>query len=267
MIQVEETWLGSSPSVVIVETFGGTVGSYTVVAHGFPSFQEGERLVVFLDERQDGTTEVVGYRLGQYRVVAKRLGQDIPVPTLENGGTLLTPDGRGVANARIYAWRPVSGGRPVGAALFAYRTDASGQWVLAFPDDFPRSEVRVRVRAPGQPTVWVRTEILPGRTNSLRQTSFTGAVLYQSGVPVEGGRVQVEGFPGRGVTDADGRWSYIFPLDTSEMPVAVRVTHPPGAQPPERVVNVAPRSTVHVPVFEAPNPPAPIPTIKENRHA
>lgn len=94
MIQVEETWLGSSPSVVIVETFGGTVGSYTVVAHGFPSFQEGERLVVFLDQRQDGTTEVVGYRLGQYRVVANRLGQDIAVPTLEKGVTLLTPDGR-----------------------------------------------------------------------------------------------------------------------------------------------------------------------------
>lgn len=190
----------------------------------------------------------------------------LTAPTLLRG-EVLTPDGRGVANARVYAWRPVPGRRPRRAALFAYRTDASGQWVLVFPDDFPRSEVRVRVRAPGQPTVSVPTEILPGRTNSLRQTSFTGAVLYQSGVPVEGGRVQVEGFPGRGVTDADGRWSYTFPLDTTEMPVAVRVTHPPGAQPPERVVDVAPRSTVHVPVFEAPNPPAPIPTIKENRHA
>lgn len=94
MIQVEESWLGSSPSVVVVETFGGTVGSYTVVAHGFPSFEEGERLVVFLDEREDGTTEVVGYRLGQYRIVANRLGQDIAVPTLEKGVTLLTPDGR-----------------------------------------------------------------------------------------------------------------------------------------------------------------------------
>lgn len=190
----------------------------------------------------------------------------LEAPTLLRG-EVLTPDGRGVANARIYAWRPVPGGRSVRAALFAYRTDASGQWVLVFPDELPRGEVRVRVRAPGQPTVSVLTEILPGRTNSLRQTSLTGAVLYESGVPVEDGRIQVEGFPGRGITDAGGRWSYTFPLDMIKARVTVRVTHPQGAQPPERSVEVIPRSTVHVPVFEAPNPPAPIPTIKENRHA
>lgn len=93
MIQVEETLTGSSPTVVIVETFGGTVDSYTVVAHGFPSFTVGERVVVFLDEREDGIAEVVGYRLGQYRLLTNRLGQQVAVPTLEAGVTLVHPDG------------------------------------------------------------------------------------------------------------------------------------------------------------------------------
>lgn len=93
MIRVEETLTGSSPTVVIVETFGGTVDSYTVVAHGFPTFAEGDRLVVFLDEREDGIAEVVGYRLGQYRVITNRLGQEIAVPTLEKNVNLLRPEG------------------------------------------------------------------------------------------------------------------------------------------------------------------------------
>jgi len=93
VIQVEETVTGDSPSVVLVQTFGGTVGSYTVVAHGFPSFTEGERVLVFLAEREDGIAEVVGYRLGQYRVLVNRLGQEIAVPTLEEGVALLRPEG------------------------------------------------------------------------------------------------------------------------------------------------------------------------------
>jgi len=93
MIQVEETLTGSSPTVVIVETFGGTVDSYTVVAHGFPTFTVGERVVLFLDEREDGVAEVVGYRLGQYRLLTNRLGQQIAVPTLEGGVKLLRPEG------------------------------------------------------------------------------------------------------------------------------------------------------------------------------
>lgn len=92
-IRVEETVTGESPSVVIVETFGGTVDSYTVVAHGFPTFAEGDRVLVFLDEREDGVAEVVGYRLGQYRVLTNRFGQEIAVPTLEANVTLLRPEG------------------------------------------------------------------------------------------------------------------------------------------------------------------------------
>jgi hypothetical protein len=93
MIRVEETLTGSSPTVAVVQTFGGTVDSYTVVAHGFPTFTEGDRLVVFLEEHADGIAEVVGYRLGQYRVITNRFGQEIAVPTLEKNVSLLRPEG------------------------------------------------------------------------------------------------------------------------------------------------------------------------------
>jgi hypothetical protein len=85
MIRVEETLTGSSPTVVVVQTFGGTVDSYTVVAHGF--------LLVFLEEHADGIAEVVGYRLGQYRVITNRFGEEIAVPTLEKNVSLLRPEG------------------------------------------------------------------------------------------------------------------------------------------------------------------------------
>ena len=93
MIQVDEVVTGEAPTVVMVETFGGTVGDYTVVAHGFPQFDQGDRLLVFLDHQEDGTSRVVGYRLGQYRVILNRLGEEIAVPTLEKNVTLLTPEG------------------------------------------------------------------------------------------------------------------------------------------------------------------------------
>lgn len=93
-LRVDETVIGEAPTLVLVQTFGGTVDGYTVVAHGFPEFRLGDRLVVFLKNQPDGIAQVVGYRLGQYRVVRNRLGEDIAVPTLESNVSLLTADGR-----------------------------------------------------------------------------------------------------------------------------------------------------------------------------
>jgi hypothetical protein len=91
LIQVEEKILGNAPTVVRVRTFGGTVGSYTVEAHGFPKFNVNDHLVLFL-KNADNTAEVTGYRQGQWRIL-ERSGVKLAVPTVE-GGSLIGRDGR-----------------------------------------------------------------------------------------------------------------------------------------------------------------------------
>jgi hypothetical protein len=79
---------------VILRTFGGTVEGYTVQAHGFPTFQKGQELLLFVSNQRDGTAEVNGYRQGQYRIVRDKAGVEMAVPMVENGVRLLTRDGR-----------------------------------------------------------------------------------------------------------------------------------------------------------------------------
>ncbi|HYG65505.1 MAG TPA: hypothetical protein VEL74_23185 [Thermoanaerobaculia bacterium] len=93
LVQVTDTIAGDSPTVLRVKTFGGTVGGYTVEAHGFPGFRAGDRVLLFVQNQADGTVEVTGYRQGQYRVAFER-GMEKAIPTLESGVNLLTPDGR-----------------------------------------------------------------------------------------------------------------------------------------------------------------------------
>src|SRR5262245_26266422 len=62
MVRVTDTILGDAPSVVVLRTFGGDVGSYRVVAEGFPQFEVGQRVVLYLQSQADGTAEVTGYR-------------------------------------------------------------------------------------------------------------------------------------------------------------------------------------------------------------
>lgn len=97
LVQVEETIRGNAPSVVKVRTFGGTVGGYTVEAHGFPRFTTNDHVVLFLQNANE-TAEVTGYRQGQWRIV-ERNGVKLAVPTVE-GGTLIGRDGRPVAAAK-----------------------------------------------------------------------------------------------------------------------------------------------------------------------
>lgn len=93
MVQVDETFTGSADSVVVVRTAGGTVDGYTVMAHGFPQFETGERVVLFLSDDGAQASKVVGYRLGQYRVVTNSRGVEVALPTLEPGIQLLTEGG------------------------------------------------------------------------------------------------------------------------------------------------------------------------------
>ena len=93
LVRVTETIAGNAPSVVAVRTFGGEVDGFRVEAHGFPKFEVGERVVLFLQDQPNGTAEVTGYRQGHYRIVRDKAGVETAVPTLEAGVTLLRADG------------------------------------------------------------------------------------------------------------------------------------------------------------------------------
>ena len=94
MVRVTDAIAGKADTVVVLRTYGGTVDGYTVEAHGFPSFETGDRLVLFLANQKDGSAEVTGYRQGQYRVVRDKAGVEFAVPTIEKGVRLLTLEGK-----------------------------------------------------------------------------------------------------------------------------------------------------------------------------
>jgi len=96
MVEVEDTVLGEAPSVVIVRTFGGTVNGYTVEAHGFPTFEKGERLLLFLekDQANPDATRVLGYQEGMFRVAFDKAGREVAHPTVDAGARFLGADGK-----------------------------------------------------------------------------------------------------------------------------------------------------------------------------
>lgn len=100
MLQVEDAVLGNAPTVVVVRTFGGTVGGYTIEAHGFPKFRVNERLLLFLEPETEGAARVAGYQQGQYRIVTDKSGAEIAVPTYEGGASFVTRDGSRPAAAK-----------------------------------------------------------------------------------------------------------------------------------------------------------------------
>jgi hypothetical protein len=105
MVEVEDAVLGDGPSVVRVRTFGGTVNGYTVEAHGFPTFAKGERLLLFLepDRNEAGTSRVLGYQEGMYRVTPDKAGREIAYPAVDVGAAVVDIDGKPVAPARPIA--------------------------------------------------------------------------------------------------------------------------------------------------------------------
>jgi hypothetical protein len=92
-LEIDQTVVGDAAGVVTLRTFGGKVGNYVIVAHGFPTFRRGERLLLFLEPEQAGARKVLGYQQGQYRIRADAKGRAIAVPAFEGGATLLLPNG------------------------------------------------------------------------------------------------------------------------------------------------------------------------------
>ncbi|MEI7620039.1 MAG: hypothetical protein WCJ57_00530 [Candidatus Falkowbacteria bacterium] len=57
-----------SLSEIVVQTVGGTIDKETMVAEDSPSFEEGERAVVFLQKKDDNTFTVYGWSQGKYTI-------------------------------------------------------------------------------------------------------------------------------------------------------------------------------------------------------
>jgi hypothetical protein len=99
LVRVEEKIYGEAPSVVVVRTFGGTVGDFTVEAHGFPKFRANDRVLLYLEPEKDGMTRVAGYQQGQFHVV-RQAGVEMAVPATEDDASVVTRDGRVAAPAK-----------------------------------------------------------------------------------------------------------------------------------------------------------------------
>lgn len=92
-LAVDEVLSGRAPRALTVRTFGGQVGAMRVEAHGFPRFEDGERVLLFLTRDRDGTYRVLGYQLGHYRVVTRLDGVTLAVPQTDDGMRLVGPNG------------------------------------------------------------------------------------------------------------------------------------------------------------------------------
>jgi len=86
VLEVEDTVLGRDRSHVRLVTFGGQVGDYRIEAHGFPTFEKGQRLLLFLEparKDESGAHRVLGYRQGEFLIRQDRRGREIAVPAWE----------------------------------------------------------------------------------------------------------------------------------------------------------------------------------------
>ena len=122
-------------------------------------------------------------------------------PTLLRGG-LQTHDGQGIPSATVQVV-----GQPN-----TYTTDASGQWVLSFPDTHLTGRVTVRIALPGAggPVDVPDVCVIRGRETSLPQTALRGWVQSDAGLAIPGATIQISGQPGSTTTDRIGSWFYYF---------------------------------------------------------
>jgi hypothetical protein len=94
-IEVEQTLLGEAPPVVRVRTFGGQVGDFRVEAEGFPRFEAGSRVMLFLEsEPADGSLRVLGYQEGHFELVDRLDGVRMVVPMVDANARYLTRTGQ-----------------------------------------------------------------------------------------------------------------------------------------------------------------------------
>lgn len=96
VVVVDEVVAGRAPREVRVRTFGGEVAGYHVDAIGFPRFETGQQVLLFLQPGDGKALRVTGYQLGQYHIKRGPAGARIAVPAVDRRVTLLAADGRAV---------------------------------------------------------------------------------------------------------------------------------------------------------------------------
>lgn len=62
-----------SLSNVTVQTIGGTINNKTMIAEDSPVFQKGEKVIVFLRQKNDTTFTVYGWSQGKYTILNDKL--------------------------------------------------------------------------------------------------------------------------------------------------------------------------------------------------
>jgi len=94
-INVNEVIVGTAPSVVTVQTPGGEVGNTYVEAVGFPKFDRGQDVILFLKASEDNETRrVLGHQQGHFEVVTRVDGVTLAVPQIDEDVAFLTPSGQ-----------------------------------------------------------------------------------------------------------------------------------------------------------------------------
>ena len=165
-------------------------------------------------------------------------------------GSVHSIDGTGLAGARV----------TVAGANSPYVSDASGQWVLVFPDSFFAANqttkvVTVQVTPPTGPAFNVAdVEVDKGAERALGETALRGWVV-RTGIGVAGATVEVQGRTGLTKTAADGSWFYYFDLNQahpSTSSVNVTAKLPDGSTQTQNNQQVRSRATVVVPPFRFP---------------
>lgn len=174
-------------------------------------------------------------------------------PLIKRGPTLLTgslysTNGRGLLGARVH----------VPQLTESYSIDASGQWLLWFPeppangnDPLGAGQLTVRFTLPGNPPRNVDVAnvcVLRGASTSLNQATLRGWVL-DHGVGVASATISISGYIQTISTANDGTWSYCFDLNQPGQSVNVTATLPDGRSKTQSAIEIRPRATVVVPSF------------------
>jgi hypothetical protein len=94
-VRVDEFIVGKGPPVLKVRTFGGEVDGFHVEAVGFPRFNDGEEVILFLKRDEEiQASRIVGYQQGHFEVVERLDGVVLAVPRVEDGAGFFTPSGQ-----------------------------------------------------------------------------------------------------------------------------------------------------------------------------
>jgi len=163
-------------------------------------------------------------------------------PTLLRGSAYAS-DGKGVAGVVVETANGAS----------RYRTDATGQWVLALPEAQSPGNLQVRFSWPdGRVDTTTAVGISPGKTATLPQAAFRGRVVNAAGIGIAGAVIWVSGHSGSGISDSDGDWYYYFLHSQESEVVNVTAQLPNGQTLTHTGLEVKPRIVVVAPTFQFP---------------